>query len=144
MSKECPHQPNYNQFAHAATGEPDEEFGIVWYDMDKGQSEAYSKAYQDFHANGIVDEMCSWGWCVNEVCKECNMVVGGMGIAACPHDMMHGWRSSYVEGMPKAHPPVKAKGRHRTRIQRSAEVHDNAMRKHLEFQGAFKNGFKEE
>jgi len=138
MTKPCVHEPNYDDYAHAATGgQPVEEFGIVWNDMDQGQWEAYMEASRDFHDQQDF-VVCSWGWCVTEVCTICHKVTGGYGIAACPHDLMHGWRSPYVEGMPKVHPPIKAKGRHRTRITRSKEVHDAALHRHLVFQGKFK------
>lgn len=63
---------------------------------------------------------CAWGYCVNDVSATTGKLLGGFGAVCCPCDMLPGWRSSYPEGLPKPAAPVKARGRHGSKVQRSA------------------------
>lgn len=63
--------------------------------------------------------MCAWGWCVQEVSSTTGKILGAVGPMACPCDLLPGWRSAYPAGLPKPPVPVKARGRHGSRRQRS-------------------------
>lgn len=67
-----------------------------------------------------VPVLCLWGNCTHEVDPVTNRIVAGAGPVACPHDHLPGWRSRYLAGQSKPRVPVKATGRHGSRVQRSA------------------------
>lgn len=66
---------------------------------------------------------CAWGWCSNDVDPFDGVILGGAGPVMCPCENLPGWKSQYVAGRPKPPVPVKAAGRHGSRVQRSARRH---------------------
>lgn len=64
-----------------------------------------------------VDYTCGWGTC--SIWTEGGKVAGGVGDPLCGCDNLPGWNSPYPAGTPKPQAPVKARGRHGSRVQRS-------------------------
>ena len=62
--------------------------------------------------------LCSWRTCTVYVAD--GEITGGMGDPLCGCDNLPGWKSPYPAGTPKPQAPVKARGRHGSRVQRSA------------------------
>lgn len=60
---------------------------------------------------------CGWRRCELQILD--GQVIGGVGEILCGCDNLPGWNSLYPSGMPKPQAPVKARGRHGSRIQRS-------------------------
>lgn len=67
--------------------------------------------------------VCPWGWCSNDVDPVDGVILGGMGSPMCPCENLSGWNSQYVAGRAKPQVPVKAAGRHGSRVQRSTRRH---------------------
>lgn len=67
--------------------------------------------------------LCAWRNCVHDVDPEDGKIIGGMGPIACPCDHLPGWKSDRVEGQARPAAPVKARGRHGSRVQRSRKRH---------------------
>lgn len=63
--------------------------------------------------------LCPWGQCTFWVYKGTRKVDGGCGPVGCPCDLLPGWNSPTVDGFSKPRMPVKARGRHGSRVQRS-------------------------
>lgn len=74
------------------------------------------------YRNAIVT-LCAWGYCTVETSSTTGKVIGGMGPVECPCDHLPGWKSQYAAGQPKPAVPVKARGRHGSRVQRSRRRH---------------------
>lgn len=66
---------------------------------------------------------CAWGWCSNDVDPLDGTVISGMGPVECPCENLPGWRSERMAGRAKPQMPVKARGRHGSRVQRSTKRH---------------------
>ena len=66
---------------------------------------------------------CAWGWCSNEFDPVDGVILGGFGPVACPCENLPGWRSERPAGRAKPQVPVKATGRHGSRVQRSMKRH---------------------
>lgn len=62
---------------------------------------------------------CPWGNCTIDLCGQCGAQAGGVGPMGCLCDLTKGWRAKRVDNMGKPSVPVKAKGRHGSRVQRS-------------------------
>lgn len=62
---------------------------------------------------------CAWGTCVAEFDPVERRITGGYGQAFCGCECLPGWRARHPEGRPKPSVPVKARGRHGSRVQRS-------------------------
>lgn len=67
---------------------------------------------------------CAYGNCTIEVCLTDHLIMGAFGPVDCPCENTPGWKATRIEQMGKPHPPVKAKGRHKGRIERSRRRHD--------------------
>ena len=65
---------------------------------------------------------CGWGTCEIAVDPVDNTVLWTVGLVGCPCDFYPGWKSKYVEGMPKPRWHAKARGRHGGRIQRKRRI----------------------
>ncbi|KQO98386.1 hypothetical protein [Leifsonia sp. Leaf264] len=61
--------------------------------------------------------LCAWGNCTDEVLD--GKVTGGWGQIACPCDHVPGWSAVHPAGRAKPSMPVKAVGRHGSRVQRA-------------------------
>ncbi|KQO98392.1 hypothetical protein [Leifsonia sp. Leaf264] len=61
---------------------------------------------------------CAWGSCTVSL-DEQGKVTGGFGQPGCPCDNTPGWNSEWPAGMGKPSMPVKAVGRHGSRVQRA-------------------------
>lgn len=66
---------------------------------------------------------CAWGWCTNDVDPVDGTVLSGFGPVECPCENLPGWRASRVAGRAKPQVPVKVRGRHGSRVQRSSSRH---------------------
>lgn len=62
---------------------------------------------------------CAWGTCTHIYDPVEKYLHGGWGDALCGCENLPGWRSRHPDGLPKPSVPVKAKGRHGSRVQRS-------------------------
>jgi len=61
--------------------------------------------------------LCGWRTCT--VYTADGKITGGIGDPLCGCDNLPGWNSPYPAGTPKPQAPVKARGRHGSRVQRS-------------------------
>lgn len=66
-----------------------------------------------------IDVTCAWGTCNHIYDPVAKHLVGGWGDVFCGCENLPGWRARHPEGLPKPSVPIKAKGRHGSRIQRS-------------------------
>lgn len=67
---------------------------------------------------------CAWGWCTNDYDPVDRMIIGGVGPMECPCDNLSGWNAKRPEGRARPQAPVKARGRHGSRVQRSTARRD--------------------
>lgn len=74
-------------------------------------------------AERAIDMPCPWGWCINEYDPVDRVILGGFGPMACPCENLPGWRCEQPAGRAKPQAPVKARGRHGSRVQRSTVRH---------------------
>ena len=72
---------------------------------------------------GLTWTTCPYGLCSVGICHIDRRIWGSFGPIDCPCDHTPGWKSSLLEGMGKPRPAVLAKGRHRSRIERSIRRH---------------------
>lgn len=86
------------------------------YDLDEldGEADALRATW--------TETVCPWGWCVIYL-DPAGRIASGTGPMLCPCDHSPGWSANRVEQMGKPRVPVKARGRHGSRVQRSARRH---------------------
>lgn len=93
---------------------------VSWFQAmldDPACAAAYAKAKAELDA--AIQVACPWSACVHDVSATTGKILGGMGPVACPCDLLPGSRSRRVDGLPKPSVPVKNRGRHGSRRQRS-------------------------
>lgn len=76
--------------------------------------------------------VCGWGRCANYYTPGKDM--WGWGAMGCPCDTAPGWRSKSPYGLPQPQMPVKIKGRHGSRVQRSHRRKDKWEQYYLDIQ----------
>ena len=74
-----------------------------------------------------VETTCPYGHCAVFIDATTRRIVGGFGPCGCPCDETPGWRSQFVGGMGKPHPPILPRGRHASRVQRARRRHAYAI-----------------
>lgn len=69
------------------------------------------------------DILCPYGNCKLWRDRVTLRIDGGIGHLDCPCDHTPGWRSAFIDGIGKPHPPVLPKGRRASRVVRSRRRH---------------------
>lgn len=97
------------------------DLDALWVALDARMTPAQRAEYEALEAalDRALPVLCAWGNCTHLVDPTTNRIVSGAGPMACPHDHLPGWRSKYPEGQSKPRVPVKAIGRHGSRVHRS-------------------------
>lgn len=66
---------------------------------------------------------CNYGNCFVEACALDDTILASFGPVECPCDHFPGWKAYRLAEMSRPHPPIKAVGRHGSRVQRSRRRH---------------------
>lgn len=80
-------------------------------------------AHARARAERAVHVRCAWGWCLVEVDPLDGTSESFFGPVDCPCEHLPGWRAARMEQRPKPQVPVKRRGRHGSRVQRSTHRH---------------------
>lgn len=86
------------------------------FDLDELRREA------DAERSTRIETLCPWGWCLLDL-DAAGRIVSGTGPVLCPCDHSPGWPANRIEQMGKPQARVKPRGRHGSRVQRSARRH---------------------
>lgn len=93
-----------------------------WADQDPRNAAALEEARKIIDRE--VETTCSFGSCIVCVDPVTNLIGGGFGPVGCPCENLPGGNAKHPEGRPMPAVPVKATGRHGSRVTRSQKRHE--------------------